>query len=398
MRSAASWSVGSRGRHPSGPGLAFLPAILTVAAGGCGRIPPLIDAAPRVPTLADAAPDARGTADVAFGSGGAAGNPGTGGGSGLGGAGGTGGSIPGCTEVVLATATRQPADVLLVLDRSGSMNFSITEECSCDPSSNPTVVCADTSNCRTRWASLATSLDNSLASTPFLHWGLKLFSSPNGSQCEVASGVEVPVDADAAAAIRAQIAATTPAGGTPTAYAVVAATAYLTTVADPNSKVILLVTDGKPNCGGAFPSVYEDDVTGTIGAITAAFNAGFLVYVVGIGTGAGVANLDAFAQAGGTDRHFPAQSADGLTQALASVSKVATCTFALDAMPPDPNWVGVYLDKNIVPRDASNGWSFGATAQTILFYGGVCDQALAEPPGAVQVLFGCGAPPPPVLP
>ena len=398
MPSTLSWSVESVCKHPCKVVVVCWPAVLVLlaAAVGCGRIPPLYDAEARSPAQADANLDGQRIVDVAIATGGAAGDPGTGGR--VGGTGGTAATTSTCTGTVLTAATRQPADVLLVLDRSGSMNFSINAECSCDPNSNPRIVCADTTHCETRWSSLAAALDRSMSTTTFLHWGLKLFSSPNKLQCEVVSGVEVPIGADSAAAIQKQIAATTPEGDTPTAFAIAAASNYLQTVADTNSRVILLVTDGKPNCGGAYPSVYDEDVTGTIDAITSAFDAGFLVYVVGIGTGAGADNLDAFAAAGGTGTHFSAQSTDGLTLALDSVSKVATCTFVLDAMMPNPDWVGVYLNKTMVPRDATNGWTFGATTQTILFHGSACDQMLSQASGAVQVLFACNPPLPALLP
>jgi len=114
-----------------------------------------------------------------------------------------------------------------------------------------------------------------------------------------------------------------------------------------------------------------------------------------IGTGTSAANLDAFAQAGRTGNHYPAQSSDELTNALVSISKEATCTFAIAATPPDPNQVAVYLGKNMVPQDASNGWSFGASPQIILLHGGFCDRALSELSDTVQVLFSCGEPLPP---
>jgi hypothetical protein len=242
-----------------------------------------------------------------------------------------------------------------------------------------------------------TALASTLSSTPLLHWGLKLFSSPGADSCQVTSSVEVPVAADTIAAIQARMAATTPAGETPTEAAIAAAATYLKSQTDTNSKMLLLATDGKPNCGGSPPSVYEDDVTGTTEAIAAAADAGFLVYVIGIGTGTSAANLDAFAQAGRTGKHYPAQSSDELTKALVSISKGATCTFALATTPPDPNQVAVYLDKVMVPQDTSNGWSFGASPQIVLLHGSFCDQALSELSDAVQVLFSCGEPLPPDL-
>lgn len=340
--------------------------ILVYVAAACGRIPPLDDGAiltnPDVALVADAAADAPIV----------------------------------CNELSLSVTKHVLADVLLVLDRSGSMNYSINQSCSCDPTANPLVVCDNLENCRTRWSALGSALRDTLSSTPLLHWGLKVYSSPDEGPCAVTSGVEVSVGPDTTAAIQSEIAAIEPAGETPTAAAILAATTYLEAQADTNRKFILLATDGEPNCGGSSPSVYNDDVDGTTLAITAARNAGFLVYVIGIGK---VGNLDAFARAGGSGSYYPGQSSDEIAQALASISKAATCTFALDAMPTDPTSVGVYLDKSIIPKDASDGWTFGANAQTVLLHGRYCDQTLANPDVVVQALFlGCDQPFPAMLP
>lgn len=403
MCSKLRCSIGSGSTQTGGLVLACWLTLVCMTVFGCGRIPGLYDAALPVRAnsggnlaIADAARDARRTADVAVGSGGTAAHPGTGGAGGIGGKGGTSGSTTSCSAIVNSEATRQPSDVLLVVDRSGSMSYNIAEPCTCDPTGNPRVVCANTTDCTTRWASLVSAIDGVLASTPYLNWGLKLFSTPNAGACAVTSGVEIPVGGDTAAAIQARLASTTYAGETPTAAAITEATAYLKSQSDSNSKVILLATDGEPNCGGSPPSVYETDVPGTTDAIAAAFKAGFLVYVIGLGTSVG--NLDAFAQAGGTGRYYAALSPDDIARALSSISAAATCTFTLAALPPDQNDMAVYLDKYIVPRDASNGWSFGASAQTILLHGSYCDQALAETTAAIQVLFACGQPLPSFLP
>jgi hypothetical protein len=347
--------------------LACFLSLLGNAFAACGRIPPLNDAATLLPTTADVAlKDAAPDAPIV------------------------------CNQIALSVATHVLADVLLVLDRSGSMNYSIHQSCSCDPTSNPQVVCDDLVNCKTRWSSLGEALGITLSSTPFLRWGLKVFSSPNVGPCAVTGGVEVPVGADTTAAIQAQIAAIAPAGETPTAAAILATTAYLETQADTNSKVILLATDGDPNCGGEVPSVYNEDMEGTTAAIKQARNAGFLVYVIGMGK---VGNLEALAQAGGSGSYYPAQSPEEINKALASISKAATCTFALVSMPSDPTGVAVYLDKMTIPQDAADGWTFGANAQTVLLHGSSCDRTLSDPASVVQVLFlGCGQPFPSVLP
>jgi Mg-chelatase subunit ChlD len=418
-------------------GLSSLLAIL-LAIPGCGRIPGLYDAEIQataddaaqadVPegrrpdeslTTADAVAETTGKGAGVGGAGDAAGAGGAGGSAGSGGGGSGSGESPStpavgstlgrgggvsagtmgsCSQVVASSSTSQPVDVLLVLDRSGSMNYNIVKECSCDPTANPSIVCADTVNCTTRWSSLETALDGTVSSTPYLSWGLKLFPSPNGGSCAVSKSVEVPIAADATSAIKDQIAATTPSGETPTASAILTATAYLKTLPDGRTKMILLATDGKPNCGGNPPSVYDDDIEGATYAISAAFSAGFLVYVIGIDSGPSIATVDAFAQAGGTGSHYAVESLDGLTTALSSISKAASCAFTLTDRPPDPNNVVVYLNKTMVPKSSSAGWSFGADPQTVLLHGTYCDQSLTGPRGLVQALFTCGLSAPTVLP
>ena len=242
-------------------------------------------------------------------------------------------------------------------------------------------------------------MNSTLASTAgSINWGLKLFTSPNGSACTVGSGVEVPISATSVSAIQTQISNAKPANNTPTAQAITAATDYLKTVNDQNSKNILLATDGEPNCapGGSSGTT---NVPGTIDAITAAKAAGFSVYVIGIGPSVG--NLDSFAAAGGTNNYYPATSPQALSDAFASISKlVATCVFTSAAPPPDPDNIAVYLNKQLVAKDDSNGWSFGAGTETITLNGPPCDEVMTNAGASVQILFGCpgGPPPPPFIP
>jgi hypothetical protein len=283
-----------------------------------------------------------------------------------------------------SSTTRQPADILLVLDRSGSMDFSTTDDTNCR--SSPT-------SCTARWPALTAAVSTTLTNTAgSISWGLKLFSS-SGSACGVNNGVEVAISATSVPAIQAKVDTTTPGGNTPTAQAVTAATAYLKTVNDQNSKYILLATDGEPNCAANGSS--EPNVPATIDAITAAKSAGFLVYVIGIGPSVG--NLDNFAEFGGTTNYFPASSPQALTAAFAAISKaVTTCTFALAQTPPDVNNIAVYLDGKIAAKDPVNGWSLGGNSQTVVLNGTTCDLITSGAATQVKVLFGCpGGPPPP---
>jgi hypothetical protein len=189
---------------------------------------------------------------------------------------------------------------------------------------------------------------------------------------------------------------TLPGGNTPTAQAIDATTVYLRTVTDPSSKAILLATDGEPNCATGSSSS-TPNVPATIEAISAARTAGFPVYVVGIGPSVG--SLDNFAQAGGTQKYYPATSATELVSALAAISTaVTTCTFTAATPPPDANNLAVYLDKNLIAKDPTNGWSFGSNTQTIVLNGTACTKVTSGQATNVQLLYGCGGLPPAILP
>jgi hypothetical protein len=192
------------------------------------------------------------------------------------------------------------------------------------------------------------------------------------------------------------IASVIPGGNTPTRAAVNAATAYLQTLADSNSKYILLATDGEPNClsGGRDGGSGAADVAGTVAAISAAAAAGFKAYVVGIGPETG--NLDSFAMAGGTGHYYPALSPQELDAALFSIaSAVASCIFNLGKVPPDPANVAIQINGNKslrAPQDTThtNGWDYATPAKTsIELYGSWCDNVANGTYTSVEILMGC---------
>jgi hypothetical protein len=407
--SAAPDAAGGTGGHPSDAPLALdvgsavdLPDsdARPSGTGGSGGLdaPVVVDASAGSGGAGSGGPRA---VDAGLPGDGPQGGAGGGAGSGgldSGGAGGLDGAGPGganCSTLAVA-ATRLPTDVLLVLDRSGSMNNSIAEDCDCTASAGAPLACPDPATCTPRWPALVAAVNATMTSVPGISWGLKLFTSPGGSICTVSTGVEVPIAPSSASIIQAQIASVVPGNNTPTAAAITTATAYLKTVTDGHSKAILLATDGEPNCAGG--SSTSSDFEGTMSAISAAKSAGFPVYVIGIGPS--VDNLDAFAVAGGTNLYFPATSPEQLTAALQTASTAATgCDFTLPMQPPDSNSVGIYLDKSLVPRDSANGWSFGASTQTIVLAGSFCAAVTAGAASSLQALFACpGTSFPPMLP
>jgi hypothetical protein len=299
-----------------------------------------------------------------------------------------------------SSTSQLPADVLLVLDRSSSMTYSIAEECYCDKTTQRSApagngpLCSDTANCSTRWQSVTSGVTTTLTSTPNIRWGLKFFSSPKGSgfnaACNVNQGADVAIGDNSAASIQTLISTTQPGNNTPTAAAITAAKKYLDGVTDPNKKVILLATDGEPNCasGGG-----DSDVPGTKAAITAAKDAGYPVYVIGIGPSVG--NLDTFAEAGGTDKSYPATSPQALADALSAISQVvANCSFTLTTAPKSTSDIAVYLDGAIAP---STDWTYTASSQTVTLTGSSCDAIKNGTSKIVQVYFGCGEVPPTII-
>ena len=262
-------------------------------------------------------------------------------------------------------------------------------------------------NCVSRMAVVVPAVGAVVTDNPGINWGLEFFPTPNSSgYCGVSSTPQVEVGPNTADAIKKQLAAYTTQLSTPTAAALNVATAYLKTVNDGNNKVILLATDGLPNCagytaaptggrgGGAGAMAWgTDDMPGTTSAVTAAMKAGFPVYVIGIGPPIGVANLSSLAVAGGTKSYYSVTSTAELSAALASIAKVvsATCTFKAATVPPDKNLVYVYVNTKLVAKDDSNGWKFdGAdtTNSTVVLTGSYCDDMMANG-SKVQIVFGC---------
>ena len=348
----------------------------------CGSSPPVVGGPP---------PSGKGGGAISITGAGGSGTPGGGGGSVSGPP-----ANPDANCGSQSTGTQQPADLLLLLDRSGSMADDIASNNSCTGRGAP-------ANCTARWPTVTTALTQVLTSSPVgVNWGLKFFTSPNGGTCGVSAGADVAVGANTTAQIQAAIAGTTPASQTPTTAAIKAAAAYLQTLTDGNAHYILLATDGQPNCDpGNSTSTTAAVVANTVAAIAAAAapGVGIKTYVIGIGPSAG--NLDNFAKAGGTGTYFPATSPDALTTALSTIAgQVASCVFRMNATPNDPNNIGVYLDKTTkVPVDGTNGYTLGSDNLTVTFNGTYCAGITAGTYKSVQVYFGCtGISPPSFIP
>jgi len=205
---------------------------------------------------------------------------GAGGMAGWGGAGGDGpGGAGGGGAVGIDPAA--PPDIVIVLDRSASMNDGI------DGTS-----CTGGCGAASKWTLLSQELGRALSSADTsVAWGLKLFAS--NKTCDVAPGVDVAPRLGNATTIAATLALVSATTSTPTTAAVNTTAAYLTTLADGAPKYMVLISDGAPNCGRGpcDPSVPDSpndcDDANAIAAVEQAYVAlGIPTFVVGLaGTG-----------------------------------------------------------------------------------------------------------------
>jgi von Willebrand factor type A domain-containing protein len=286
--------------------------------------------------------------------------------------------------------SKLPPDILIVLDKSGSMDD--------DASGNS----CNTAGC-TKWEQTTAALTQVVTATDgAVNWGLKFFTSPGGSACTVNNGVEVPIAANNAGAVNGAINAQMPANSTPTRRAIETGAAYMATVTDANPKFILLATDGLPNCIPGNSDNAASDMSGAISAVTAAAAMGFQTFVIGIATSSDPmsdATLSMMAVQGGRPRmgtpaYYPVMNQADLVAALNQIVVIAgTCIFTI---PPPPNddtnamRIGVKVDNADLPQDTShtNGWDFSGTNQ-VEIYGSQCQAIMNGSVQSVQIVFKC---------
>jgi Mg-chelatase subunit ChlD len=285
------------------------------------------------------------------------------------------------------TLQGSPVDLLLVLDKSGSMSNDFRDDMcppACD-STNPS-----------KWTAVTQALTTVLTERPDLaDWGLELF--PTSALCTVDTHPAISVGPNNATAIVNAVMATSPSGATPTAIAEATGAAYLMTLNDSRPRYIVLVTDGEPNCAVSDPTMADD--ARAIQAVADAFTAGVPTFVVGIGNlSPAQTTLNGMATAGGEAQpadalgrtYFPGDDPATLLSALTAIAHgVASCNFVLASPPASPADVVVLGDGHPIARDAANGWSYGTDTTVIVLHGAACT---AFRTGAVQSLsavVGC---------
>jgi len=303
-----------------------------------------------------------------------------------------------CAEANPQT-TNLPPDVLIVLDRSGSMNDDLNDQ--------PCMA-----GCTSKWTTAVTTLTSYLPTVEStVNWGLKLFATAGGngnnSSCNVSNGAEVAPATNNSAAIINRLMMTTAGSSTPTTAAMTAAAAYLKSLNDGNPKFILLATDGIPTCGKAAcaagvntggGSQNQCDDANAIAAVKTVFDTdGIGTFVLGIGTAnsPGDSTLSQMAVNGGhprndTPAYFPIGSADDLTQAFMSITQtVGQCFFSVTPALTGVQAIGgVTYDGGTIPQDATNGYTIQGK-NGIQLNGQSCTDFTAGKIKNVRVLVDC---------
>jgi len=291
------------------------------------------------------------------------------------------------------TVTAPPPDLLILLDRSGSMYESVDGyDCRFDPT------------CVSKWSQVTAAINQVVSRTEkSIRWGLKLFA--NDAMCGITPGATVAPGLKNAAAIAAAIAdpANLPASRTPTRAAELSAGDYLTTlgVTDKNPKFVLLATDGEPNCVEGSADTAVDDTMAAIDSVTTVRNLGFSTFVIGIATEGGTADMTlnsmamngGYPLAGGTTQYYSIFTTDDLVTSLNRIQTIAMgmCTYPLGTPDPksDMTKVTVTVDGVSSPKDDPNGWHFDPGMTSITFSGTTCDYLMKGTLKNVQVLYGC---------
>jgi hypothetical protein len=337
-------------------------------------------------------------------------------------AGGSGGKSCGTTEL---KAEPPVANVLLVIDKSSSMEN-------------------EGGFTKSKWLTLKEALVEALDATRSrVSYGLDFypFSQDPGSvpdTCETpeSGGPLVPIAAgqDSVEEIFVSLDAHEPAGGTPTAAALARAGAYFASgdgAELEGEKYVLLATDGGPNCNpdltcdassctinmegldcaGNCCDPAKDpsgptsclDEDGTLEAVTALADAGVKTFVVGIpGSQFYADTLDRVALAGlvpndtGDSKYYRVSAdgdAEGLTDVLTRIttSVITTCRLQLASDPPALDRINVEIDGAPVPQSGDDGWEIdeATSPPTLVLRGETCRLMETEGAGSITVTFGC---------
>lgn len=298
---------------------------------------------------------------------------------------GNGTPLPTCGEdEVTIEKPKAPATVLIVMDRSGSMEGDKWEQTK---------------------AAIATVLE---VHGPYINFGLLLFPPKSGGGCVLPGKADVDFALNNGPVIVDTMQAVGTGGGTPTGGALQAALQIFNQAQPPGDRIVVVATDGKPNCaidcgkcGCAFGCDFlcfnedqcaEDEVFSAVSSLAAQQAK---VYVVGIaGSGGAKSVLNKMAELGGTalpgdPKYYDTASGADLATALDAIAgSVGSCSVPL-TIPPGTAFVILEIDGQKVLKDPTHtdGWDL-LEGDVMQLYGSACEAASHEG-SKVEVTYVC---------
>jgi hypothetical protein len=318
------------------------------------------------------------------------------------------------------TAKRAPANILFIVDRSGSMNcnpppITTSQECEQAP------VTGDATK-PTKWSITRDALKSAIASMPPEDSaGLTYFNVDNDCAVQATPNVPVePVDASHLALLGQSLDSISPEGLTPIVGGVTLGYQHLHATSLVGRKFLVLITDGQETCAPDQKPAFLSKTMADAAAV------GIRTFVIGApGSEPSRSFLSQMAFAGQTARtptcnhatmpadvgdcHFDLTNtgldlATELTKALEAVSKEAlTCEYDVPASEGgtlDHGKVNVLYapasgPSQTIPQDTSgpcasaDGWQYSPDKQRIVLCGPSCEKVRADEGGSVSIALGC---------
>lgn len=240
--------------------------------------------------------------------------------------------------------------------------------------------------------------------------GIEYFGNGNSSYCNSSNyanpNVNIALLPGNASSLTSSISGTGVSGGTPTKPAIDGAISRAVTNQSNTGRktVVVLATDGLPNgCSSSVNNVRTSIQNGYSGASQ------INTFVIGIGTGAGVTNMNSWANAGGTNQAIvvAANDAQGFIDALTAIrNQGVSCTFDIPTPSSgtiDPAQVNVIYTNgggsttailkvtNAAACGANGGWYFdnNSNPTKVTLCPTTCNTVQGDPYAEIEIVFGC---------
>jgi hypothetical protein len=274
-------------------------------------------------------------------------------------------NVPASCGGELFEATPVQANFLIVLDHSGSMKELVGGQA--------------------KWTSAVSAVKNlTSANDATIRFGLNLFSFAS-PKCDPGRTF-VQIGDNQADEIAAALPAVSDGSYTPLGGALSVASGNPGLVDPLRSNNVLVVTDGKENCGGK-----------PVEEVKKIFGKSVKTYVIGFGGEVDTTMLSDMATEGGTARNGPlkyyqADDPTALNEALKAIARGAMgCDLKLKTPPADASKLYVYVNGSLQPRDPSkqDGWDYTAASGRITLYGTTCGLVTNDASAKVSIVYGC---------